>query len=163
MNLPAREECLKILEENKTPSNVVEHLKAVCWVSEQIMQRLKKRKIVVKEELVIAAALLHDVVRLKENHVIEGAKLVRKLGYPEVARVMEKHSLYHINDQMVQPCSIEEKIVFYADKRALGSKIVSVEQRFADLKKRYNLSHLDREYEFTKGIERELLGDNPEL
>ncbi|MBI2135400.1 HD domain-containing protein [Candidatus Woesearchaeota archaeon] len=158
MNIPSRQQCLQILNNNKTPSNVIGHSKAVCKVAEDVVEKLAEKGIKANKELVIAAALLHDVERLKPNHVIAGAKLVTDLGYPEVAEVMSKHTFNILENR---PKTIEEKIVFYADKRAKHDKIVSVDERYKDLKERYSLldfAALDSELEFTKNIEKELLG-----
>ena len=154
--IPSKEECLSILNKNKTPSNVIEHCKAVCRVAEEIADNLIKKGIGVKKDLVVASALLHDVEREKKDHIAAGAKLIKSLGFPEVAQVIMKHSLYKVEDPKRQPKTYEEKIVFYADKRVKGSKIVSLEERFADLKERYNID-LKKEFEFAKKIEKELL------
>ena len=154
--IPSREECLEILKTSKTPSNVIEHCKAVCKVAEDIADNLIKKGIKVDKKLVIAASLLHDVVREKKDHVMEGANLIRQMGYPEVAEVISKHSLYRIEEPLQQPHTYEEKIVFYADKRAKGSEIVSLEERFRDLKIRYDVD-FTKEYAFAKKMEEELM------
>ena len=156
MRIPSKEECLRILVGNKTQFNILGHCKAVCKVAEEIAGNLINNGIKVNKTLVVAAALLHDVERLKKNHVIEGANLIRKLGFPEVAEVMSKHSLHGIGDPAKQPHTYEEKIVFYADKRAKGSEIVILEERFRDLKERYNLD-FTKEHEFAKKMEKELM------
>ncbi len=161
MKLPSKEECLRILAGNNTPSNIIEHSKAVCKVAEEIAGNLIKKGIKVNKELVIAASLLHDVERLKKNHVIEGASLIRSMGFPEVAGVMSKHSTHKIEDPAQQPRTYEEKIVFYADKRAKGDEIVSLEERFRDLKERYSFD-FTKEYEFAKKMERELMVNTTE-
>ena len=154
--IPLREECLDILNKNKTPSNVIEHCKIVCKVAEEITDKLIENGIKVNKKLVTAAALLHDIEREKVDHIKEGITLIKNLGFPEVAEVMRKHSLHGIEDENRQPKTIEEKIVFYADKRVKGNEIVSIEERFEDLKKRYNLD-FTKELEFTKKIEEELM------
>ena len=154
--IPSKLECLSILAKNKTPSNVIEHCKAVCTVAEEIADRLISKGINLNKKLVIAASLLHDIEREKKDHIEEGAKLINSLGFPEVSEVIKKHSLYKIEDPQRQPKTYEEKIVFYADKRVKGSKIVSLEERFADLKKRYNID-LKKEFEFSKKVEKELM------
>ena len=156
MNIPSREQCLQILKNNKTPSNIIEHCKAVCKVAEEVAQKLVKKGMKVNKELVIAAALLHDIERHKENHVIVGANLLKKLGYPEVAKVISKHTLYKVEIEENQPRTFEEKIVFYADKRVKNDKVVSLEERYDDINERYNVD-LNWEMEFTKKIEKELL------
>ena len=154
--IPSKLECLSILAKNKTPSNVIEHCKAVCKVAEEIADNLIKKGIDLNKDLVVASALLHDIEREKKDHIEEGAKLINSLGFPEVSEVIKKHSLYKIEDPQRQPKTYEEKIVFYADKRVKGSKIVSLEERFADLKKRYNID-LKKEFEFSKKVEKELM------
>lgn len=155
MNIPSREECLEILHKNGTPSNIIEHCKAVCKLAEEIADKLIKKRIKVNKELVIAGALLHDIERDKEDHIAKGAKLLKKLGFPEVAEVIKKHSLYQIEKEEMQPQTIEQKIAFYSDKRVRGNKIVSVKERFDYLRKRYE-GDLKKEFEFVKKVEEEL-------
>ena len=114
------------------------------------------------KELIELAALLHDIEREKDNHVVAGEKLLKNIGFPEVAKVAKKHSLYEIEKEVIQPNTIEEKILFYADKRVIGNKIVSLEERFEDLKKRYDVD-LTKEFEFAKKIEKELLKNDKRL
>ena len=154
-NIPSREKCLDILNKNKTPSNVILHCETVCRVAEEIADKLIAKGINVNKNLVTAAALLHDIEREKENQIEEGAKLIKSLGFPEVANIIKKHSLYKVEDPIRQPQTYEEKIVFYADKRVKGNEIVSLEERFTDLKKRYNVD-LTKEIEFSRKIEEEL-------
>ena len=154
-NIPSREQCLDILNKNKTPSNVISHCETVCRVAEEIADKLIAKGVNVNKNLVIAAALLHDIEREKKDHIEEGAKLIKSLGFPEVSKVIKKHSLYKVEDPARQPQTYEEKIVFYADKRVKGNEVVSLEERFADLKKRYNVD-LTKEFEFSRKIEEEL-------
>ena len=156
IKIPSKQECISILTKNKTPSNVIGHCKSVCKVAEEVADKLIGNGIKVNKDLVIASALLHDIERHKKDHINEGAKLLKEMGFPEIAVIIKKHSLYLIEENDVQPKTIEEKIVFYADKRAKGSKIVSLEERFEDLKERYKMDFI-KEIEFTKKIERELL------
>ena len=153
--IPTKEECIEILTKNKTPSNVIKHSKTVCKVAENITEKLIKKGFKVNKELVIAAALLHDIERHKDNHVVIGVKLLKSMGFHEVAEVTKKHSLTEIEKEN-KPLRIEEKIMFYADKIVKGNKIVSLKERIEDLEKRYNKS-FNGELVFGKKIERELL------
>jgi len=157
MTIPTREECLIILNKNKTPSKVIKHSRTVCKVAESIAEELIRKGAKLNKKLVIAAALLHDIERAKEDHVIKGAKLLKSMGFSEVSKVVKKHSLYRIQQKNKRPSTLEEKIVFYADKRVMGSKIVSLKKRFEALEKNYN-ADLSKELAFTKKIEKELLG-----
>lgn len=154
--IPSKQECLAILAKNKTPSNVVEHCKAVCKVAEDVAEKLIKKGFKVNKELVVAAALLHDIERDKSSHVIAGAKLIKSMGFPEVAEVARKHGLSKIKDENIQLKTVEEKIMFYADKRVNGNKIVSLSERIKDLEERYSRD-FSREFKVGKKIEEELM------
>ena len=91
MNIPSKEEALEILNNNNTPSNVIEHSKAVCEVAEELVEKITKKGIEVNKDLVVAAALLHDVERHKDDHITRGENLLKKLGFPEVAEVIKKN------------------------------------------------------------------------
>ena len=156
MTIPTKEECLILLNKNKTPSKVIGHSIAVCKVAEKIAEKLKAKGIKLDKKLVTAAALLHDIERAKENHVVKGAKLLKGIGFREVSEIVKKHSLYKLQQKKKRPSTWEEKIVFYADKRAMGSKIVSLKKRFGALEKIYKVN-LSKELDFTKNIEKELL------
>ncbi|MBS3105738.1 HDIG domain-containing protein [Candidatus Woesearchaeota archaeon] len=154
--IPTKEECLILLNKNKTPSKVIKHSMAVCKLAESIAEKLITKGIKLNKKLIIAAALLHDIERAKENHVVKGANLLKRMGFREVSEVVKKHSLYKLQ-QKKQPKTWEEKIVFYADKRVMGNNIVSLKKRFGALEKRYDVD-LSKEFAFTKKIEKELLG-----
>ena len=78
------------------------------------------------------------------------------MGFPEVAEVMGKHSLHEIEKEKNKQLRIEEKIMFYADKRVKENKIVSLKERIEDLEKRYN-KNFSKEFEFAEKIEEELI------
>lgn len=153
MNIPTKEQCLDILKQNKTPSNVIEHSMTVCNFALDLADKLEKKGIKVNKELVIAASLLHDVERVKDSHVDAGVKLLKQLGFPEVAEVIKKHTLYGLNENNL---TVEEKILFYADKRTKGHKIVSLNERIESLEKKYNIN-LKKESKFAKKIEEEII------
>ena len=100
---------------------------------------------------------MHDIVRHKDNHVVEGAKIIENLGYPEVAKVMRKHRLFKLDNGAIQPKTIEEKIVFYADKRVKNTLVVSLKERYDDVRKRYD-GDFSKEFKFGKNVEKELIG-----
>jgi len=155
--IPSQQQCLKILKKEKVPKNIVEHVKKVKEISLGIAEKLERKGIKVNKKLLIASALLHDIAKAKQgDHTIEGARLLEKLGFKEVAEVVKTHSLYHMKE--FPPKTIEQKILFYADKITKGSEVVSVEERFEDFKRRYGKTEeeIREEYEFVKKIEKEL-------
>lgn len=160
MSIPTKQQCLKILKQENVPDKIISHLKAVHDFSMKVCDILEKRGIKINRNLVAAGALLHDVKKLSlDDHIIEGYELVKSLGYPKVADVIKKHGLAHLDKEDFAPKTWEEKIVFYADKRIRSDKVVSLEERFEYIKQRYNRDNTEKEFEFTKKIEKELLGD----
>ena len=158
--IPTKKECIMILKENNVPDNVIAHVKAVCDFAIKIVDVLRQRGIKVNQDLVTAGALLHDIKKISNgDHVIEGYELIKSLGFPEVAEIIKKHGLYHLEQEEFSPQTWEEKIVFYADKRIKNDRIVSVEERFEYIKQRYKKDDVQNEIEFTKKIGEELLGD----
>ncbi len=156
MRIPFAEECFKIMTEHQVPEHIIAHSKAVCDVATDIAEKLTKDNIKIDKDLVIAGALLHDVRKLEKDHAFAGAKLLEGMGLIRVARIVKAHGLYRLEDENFAPRTIEEKIVFYADKRVVHDKIVSLEDRFKYLKERYGTE--DKFYHYTKKIEKELLG-----
>jgi len=115
MTIPSKEQCLKILKENNVPDNIVAHLKAVHNFSIQLCDVLEKRGVHVNRDLVAAGALLHDIKKTSsDDHVIGGYEFIKSLGFPEVALLVRKHSLVHLQSDDFTPKTWEEKIVFYA-------------------------------------------------
>ncbi len=155
MNIPTNQQCLALLEKNKTPPNVIAHCRAVHNFAVSLSNNLQKKGVEINIPLVESAALLHDIEKIKPSHVIAGHDFVLAEGYPEVAAVMKKHGLEKLDDRSYCPKTTEEKVVFYADKRIQHIQVVPLEQRFAYIRKKYNSPAIDREIAFTKAIENE--------
>ncbi len=160
MIIPTKEECIKILKSNNIPDNIIAHSEQVCNVALKVVDLLEKKGINVNRDLIAAGALLHDIKKINsDDHITEGYEYVKSLGYPEVANLVRKHGLQYIGNESYEPKTWEEKIVFYADKRVKGNKIVSVDERFDYIMKRYNKNDVGKEIDFTKKLEKELLGN----
>ena len=156
--IPSREKCMELLKGYDVPENVVRHSLAVADLAMDIAKKLNKKGVVVNMPLLEAAALLHDIARgMSGDHVLEGAKILIELGYNEVAEIARTHGLYHFPD--IKPEIIEQKILFYADKRVMEDQVVSINERFEDYKRRYPDSDEDKrkaEFEFTQKLGQEL-------
>jgi len=68
MKIPTKEECYLLLKENNVPLNVIKHSEIVADVASQIYNQLKD-KFEIDLRKLEAAALLHDIEKLKPNHV----------------------------------------------------------------------------------------------
>lgn len=160
MEIPSKKECIRLLELNGVPQNIIAHLNAVHDFSMKVCDAVEKRKIKVDRKVVAAASLLHDIYKAKsQHHELEGADYIESLGYKEVAQIIRRHGLINLHKEEFQPKTWEEKIVFYSDKKCKGNKIVSVDERFEGIKQTYKREIVEPELQFTKKIEKELLGD----
>ena len=137
------EKALKFLEKTfpNNQYNIIGHCKAVSNLAYDIAKKLKANGIYIDIEKVRVAALLHDIGRANgtENHSVDGGKILRALGKKEIAEIIERHGsgFEETNDENHLPKTIEDKIVIYADSRVDFDKIVTVEERYKSLRRRY--------------------------
>ena len=137
--MPTKEQCLELLQRYQ-PDWDFRHVQLVGRIARFLAEKLCDSGEDVNVKLAASAGLLHDIGRKPNSsnvatHHSDGAKILRKEGFPEIAQIAEKHALLEI---LINPPSTwEEKIVFYADKRATDNKIVSLQERFDYFIKRY--------------------------
>jgi len=137
--IPHKEECEEMMIRYSMLPNIIDHSRQVMRVCLAIIDNLHK-DVSVNRELVIAAALLHDItktrsLRTKEKHAWSGGILLRTLGFPRIAEIVEQHvTLPDLNlDGQIE----EREIVYYADKRVMHDRVVSIHERVEDLIRRY--------------------------
>ncbi len=159
MKIPTKQQCYELMDKYMLPKNVREHCEIVNKVAVFIAKKLKKKGVDVNVELVDAASLLHDVLRMVDfndlddmDETNEDVKLWKELAlkfkdvwhgeaayielkdeYPEVALIINKHGFHDAYAEK----TIEEKIIVYADARGHVHKVVSIKERFEDFKNRH--------------------------
>lgn len=138
--IPTREECFSLMAEFGMLDHIIDHSTEVARVALFLSTELNKRGQRIDLSLVEAASLLHDLTKTecfktKEDHAETGSQLLKRLGYERVGEVVAEHvQLSKTKD----PCLVsEEEVVNYADKRVQHNRIVSLKERFVDLKDRY--------------------------
>jgi putative nucleotidyltransferase with HDIG domain len=162
--IPTREECLRLMGDFGMLKNIIAHSIEVAKVALFISNELNKRGLKISLDLVEAASLLHDLtktecLKTKEDHAKTGSQLLKGLGYDRVGEVVAQHIWL---EKEADPLTIsEEEIVNYADKRVMHDRIVSLEERFNDLKERYGrdrkaIDYLDRMAKEIYGIEHKI-------
>jgi uncharacterized protein len=140
MKIPNAEECFLLLQKYGVPPNVVEHSRKVRGVAMFLCRELNRQDEGLDPSLVDAASLLHDIAKVAsfktgENHSQAGANLLREQGFGEVAEIVRQHVVL---DSGVDHGRITEAaLVNYADKRVQHTRVVSLEERFQDLRERY--------------------------
>ncbi len=120
--------------------NIVNHSLEVTRVALFLSRELNQRGQRVDLDLVEAAALLHDLAKTeclltRKDHARSGDELLRGLGYEALGKVVGQHIwMWERGD----PARVsEEELVNYADKRVRHDQVVSLRERFVDLKDRY--------------------------
>lgn len=134
--IPSPQECLLILKAHNVPAHIIQHSRVVCQIALYLARELNRKGEKLNLPLISAAALLHDIAKMDEDdHSQAGAKLLINLGYPEIADIVRQHVILDPR-QEVNTFS-EAEVVHYADKRVKHTTIVSLAERFEDLKARY--------------------------
>tara|TARA_Y100000310_G_C20669891_1_gene809645 strand:+ start:220 stop:816 length:597 start_codon:yes stop_codon:yes gene_type:complete len=171
MKVPTKDECFALLDKYRAPPSIIDHVTAVAKVGRQLAEAFVAKGVDVDVDAVEAACLLHDVLkcvdfqnydnfndeeqafyanlvgRFGKSHPEAAAKMLAEEGYPEVGEIIRSHGLESIGEAS-GPTSMEQKIVFYADKRA-KYVTVTLESRFGEWKKKYsenNDDERDKEY-----------------
>lgn len=142
ISLPSYNDCLALMAAHGMLPNVREHSYRVMEVADFLGQALAAAGFELHLPLISTGALLHDLGKTPclgtaQNHAQWGAEVLSSLGYPELAQVVREHVRLaegFVNDP--RPLR-EAEVVNYADKRVLHIRVVSLADRFADLKERY--------------------------
>ena len=130
-----------MLKEHHVPPHIVKHSLAVAKLAVFLAERLKENGIAVDVNLVDRACLLHDIFRIcdleKSEAHEDAAYNLLKGKYPALALTVKKHRYTALLDEKERPTTWEEKLVYYADKRVMHDRIVSLKQRLEEAHKRY--------------------------
>lgn len=137
--IPSREECDELMARYCMLPNIIAHSRQVMRVSLAITDNLKNGTSI-NRNLVIAAALLHDItktrsLKTREHHDQSGGELLRELGFASVGEIVKQHVI--LLDFNPQEKLADREIVNYADKRVMHDRIVSLAERVEDLIQRY--------------------------
>ncbi|MRR17346.1 MAG: HDIG domain-containing protein [Deltaproteobacteria bacterium] len=137
--IPSRAECEELMARYAMLPNIVLHSFQVMRVALALTDNLVDG-VSINRDAVIAGALLHDITKTrslhtKEKHAASGGDLLRELGFGLIARIVEQHVV--ITDVNLAGPPEEKEIVYYADKRVMHDRIVTLEERVQDLLIRY--------------------------
>ncbi len=137
--IPTEAQCLVIMERYSMLPNIIDHSFQVMRVATAITDHLQDG-LPVNRQKVLAGALLHDITKTRslstrERHDESGGALMREMGFPDLAEIVEQH--VRLQNLTLNGMIEEKEIVYYADKRVMHDRIVSVEDRFQDLLVRY--------------------------
>jgi uncharacterized protein len=138
---PTLPECLNLMTAYRMLPNIQAHCFRVRDVALMVGEHLLTAGVALDLQLLEAGALLHDLAKTAAlhnggEHARLGAQWLIDLGYPAVAEIVREH--VWLSRAPDEPWPLREvEIVNYADKRVLHDLVVSLPQRFADLRQRY--------------------------
>ena len=140
MKPPSQKECFQLIHDMKMMDHIIDHSIMVGNVAVCLGTHLKRRFPAINMELLISAALLHDITKTRsfktgELHSKTGGRLLDQMGYPQVGNIIRQHVLLDAGWEK-HPIT-EIQIVNYSDKRVLHDKVVPLYKRFKYIKKRY--------------------------
>ena len=142
MAVPTRVQAARVLHELHPPAWLVIHSTAVAEIAAFLADRITSRGLELDTAVVEAAALLHDLDKAlpetdplrKLGHGAAGAAWLTRRGHSELARAVANHPATLLSDEERYPrwaafASREERVVAYADKRAMQD-VVPLAERF---------------------------------
>ena len=139
MRFPTREQCLRWYKELGTPQNIIDHVIAVNKVAVFLCKKLKEKGIEIDSETVDKGSLLHDLDKwlcINDKSVKHGFRteeILAEKGDSELGFYAKQHR----GDFIKSLKTWEEKIIYYADKRVLHDKIVSLKGRYDYINRKY--------------------------
>lgn len=157
--IPTEDQAKLLWDKYKLPKEKKIHVALVARVAMVFGKKLRADK-----KLLLAAALLHDIDKAApklagERHPDAAVRILRQEGMDEVASLVATHSLDSILNNDSAPNTVEQKILYLADKM-VKYDIVGVDQRFALWRAEHLPSDavaiLDASYPKVKILEKEM-------
>jgi molybdenum cofactor cytidylyltransferase len=126
--IPSVPECEALLRiASNGEERLLAHCRAVARLASFLTEKLNMAGCTIDRDMVVAAALLHDLAKGRRGHASAGADELRAMGYPGVADIVESHMVIAMNEN---DAINGKEIVYLADKMMSGDCLVSVEDRF---------------------------------
>lgn len=154
--IPSQEDIAGWRLETALPENVIAHCETVKDVTRRLAGHLASDGVIVRTEAATVGAALHDLLRFIDfeheriagnetwqsfkrryadmKHEAAVAEFLREKGYKGLADIVATHGL---SNPSIRGAMTEQKIVFYADKRAAHDTVVTLEERFREFEERY--------------------------
>ncbi len=131
--IPTEQECAELLARYDVPGNIRAHCRLVAELARALALQLNRAGLNLNAGLVVASGYLHDLARAQPDHARAGARMIEKLGYPLVARVVASHMDIRLKRRGLD----ELDLIFLADKCIEEDRLVSLEERFESSRGRF--------------------------
>ena len=145
--VPSIDKCYKLLKTYHVPDHIVQHSKTVCKVAVLLAEELNEQGENLSIPEIQASAFLHDITKMKglntgQDHAKTGKEFLVELGFQRIGEIVAEH--IKLQEGRNSPPLSEEEIINYSDKRVMHTKVVTLAERFADLRKRYRVKGMDK-------------------
>ena len=147
------------------PANIIKHCEVVADVAQKLAQHLLSQGTIVRMQTLKLAALTHDLFRFIDfgfttysphtavsetekqrwehlrsqyaglHHEDACAAFLSEQGYPSIASIVQCHGV-HLPPK--EASTIEQRLLYYSDKRVSHDQVVDVVERFREFAARYN-------------------------
>jgi HD superfamily phosphodiesterase len=142
------------------------HSRLVGAIAEVLVASRRRGATPIDRDAVVLAAFLHDIGRSpllagdSRDHTDLSAMVLSAEGLPECAELARRHAIYAVLDANRAPRTMEEKLVFVADRRG-GQTVEPLEERAQDTARRHPqyADDIQKAIPIAKEIERQVFAD----
>jgi hypothetical protein len=142
------------------------HSRLVGAITEVFVASRRRGSAPIDSDAVVLAGYLHDIGRSPllagdpRDHTDLSALVLSAEGLPECAELARRHAIYVVLDAKRAPRTMEEKLVFVADRRG-GQTVEPLEERAHDTARRHPqyADDIQKAIPIAKEIEREVFAD----
>lgn len=130
--IPSVSECFQLMDRYRMLTNIKEHSIMVARTAELITRALQDAGYALELDLVIAAALLHDIgktacLNTNLDHARQGRDICLEHGYEIIAEIVGEHVV--LAEKSLANIYTEKIIVYYSDKRVNHDQVVTLDDR----------------------------------
>ena len=126
-DIPSDSECLALMIRQAVSQKVIDHCRVVADLVNRLAMALNAAGCRLDIERMVSAARVHDLARDCPRHAVEGARILREMGFPGIADIVAVHMDYTVKKGA--PIT-EAEVVFLADKWIQEDRKISMEERF---------------------------------
>ncbi len=140
---PDVELCKDLWRRYEVPAHIQDHCRGVAMVAASLAEALKESGAEICIKTTLAAGLLHDIgkaysLKYGSSHCQIGAAWVmRETRNQQVAQAVYHHVRWMWEVDVWNDAWLPALLITYADKRVRHDQVVPLEERFADLTRRY--------------------------
>lgn len=152
---PGEDTCRELLAWFGVREDTQRHVQAVAGLAMDMARACNEKGAGLDLDLVLSAALLHDLAKGKKEHAKVGACWLTMLGHERTARIVEHH-MDLPEEHLGKPS--ESLVVYLADKLTRQDQRVSLKERFEGKRKAFfhdpeAMAALERRYAQAKSAE----------